>query len=453
MGGMNKELRMELAGVQKSSSVYVASLQHRLDELMAEVAHWKQNEVALGAHNAELAREKQVLAKRVSRFPDRFETGLAKLSTQSLKEDGIISTEIRAVRKIIHAVTKGLNIEIKDNTSTRSAGRIIILKGEVAAQLQIVDAVKNANYLTVAAMGQLIDISTTKSRFITVKEKLHVLGLTQAPNHTSEEQMAGWLNIIQEMDTAYNASPLGRMMTTTQRTLFQELKKRIDREIRFTESSANNTDSRNSRSCRNRNGTTSISSLGADNDAAANSGSAAAKERAEQVSSHGGVRLCGLMGMLLNNKDDKKGQQDSHGVYFCAHEHIGFALRFPDTSNTRYQCFSEVSVEVIVNLIDYRRLMQFIRDRKMSLAFNHLEKNIWTAINDLRTIIELIIMLWYGQNFSHPVMTALLAATSTVNLRPAARKEADDCPGREKTKTINKHPAAKAKSDAKKVRD
>ena len=80
-----------------------------------------------------------------------------------------------------------------------------------------------------------------------------------------------------------------------------------------------------------------------DNDAAANSGSATAREHAEKVSTRGAIKLCELMGMLLNNKDDKKGQQDSHGVYFCAHEHIGYALRFPDVSNTRYQCFSEAS--------------------------------------------------------------------------------------------------------------
>jgi hypothetical protein len=154
-----------------------------------------------------------------------------------------------------------------------------------------------------------------------------------------------------------------------------------------------------------------------DNAAAASSGSTAAKARAEKVSSRGGVKLCELMGMLLNNKDDKKGQQDSHGVYFNAHEHIGYSIRFPDTSNTRYQCFSLAAAEIIVNLTIYRQLMQFIRDRKMSLLYNHLEQNIWTAINDLRTIIELIILLWYGQNFSHPVMRLVRSLTSEGGLR------------------------------------
>lgn len=67
-----------------------------------------------------------------------------------MKEDGITSKEIRAcvrdivsesISQIIHAVAKGLNIH---DISTRSAGRIV-LEGGVAAQLQIADAVKNAD--------------------------------------------------------------------------------------------------------------------------------------------------------------------------------------------------------------------------------------------------------------------------------------------------------------------
>lgn len=91
-----------------------------------------------------------------------------------------------------------------------------------------------------------------ESRFITVKQKLLTLGLTQAPSHTSEEQMAGWLRLIKEMYAAYNASPMGGAYPEDFRTffvkitglmtdhaayqkklraLFLELKKRMDREI------------------------------------------------------------------------------------------------------------------------------------------------------------------------------------------------------------------------------
>ncbi|KAJ7679602.1 hypothetical protein B0H17DRAFT_1235013 [Mycena rosella] len=92
-----------------------------------------------------------------------------------------------------------------------------------------------------------------ESRFIDVNQKLLAVGLTQAPNHTSEEQLAGWQNIVDEMYEIYNASPLGKlhpedprsffvkatgMMTDDSadqeklRALFLALKQRMDREVR-----------------------------------------------------------------------------------------------------------------------------------------------------------------------------------------------------------------------------
>ncbi|KAJ7207649.1 hypothetical protein GGX14DRAFT_567593 [Mycena pura] len=103
---------------------------------------------------------------------DKF---VSKLMAQSLKEDGIISTEIRAcvqdivglgapvesVGQIIHAVAKGLGIEIKDNISARSVGRIIF-EGSVAAHLQIVDTVKNADHLTGGGDGTSPECKVTR---------------------------------------------------------------------------------------------------------------------------------------------------------------------------------------------------------------------------------------------------------------------------------------------------
>ncbi|KAJ7703412.1 hypothetical protein B0H16DRAFT_1347152 [Mycena metata] len=476
-------------------------------------------------------RKKEALSRKVSRFDNRLETGVAKLSTQSLLDDGAFSKEVRecvrdivsfgapvdSVNKIIHAVAKALNIRICDDISSRSVGRII-LEGLVGAQVQVVDAVKNTDHFTASGDGTSHKNLNYESRFIFVKDKLLALGLTQAPNHTSEEQMAGWMALIKEMYTAYNASPLGRqhpedfrtfyikitgMMTDHAadqkklRALFLEMKKRMDLEIRGERAllclSAPKlldviyeiTDAKiqavggmaawdaltaEERTRRNsalhaeltqkfgqaefekltpeeraealffhcggcfmhkdlnahrggvvrmiaawlKNGFSQpIILMNKDNAAAASSGSSAAKERAEKVSSRGAVKLCVLMGILLNNKDDKRGQQDSHGVYFAAHEHIGHSIRFPDTSNTRYQCYSLAAAEIIVNLPVYREMMQFIRDRKMSLAYTNLEKNIWEGINDLRTIVELVVLLWYGQNFSHPVMRIVRARSST----------------------------------------
>ncbi|KAJ7144105.1 hypothetical protein C8R44DRAFT_865099 [Mycena epipterygia] len=418
---------------------------------------------------------------------------------------------LEGVDKIIHTVAKGLNIHLKDSISTRSAGRIVN-EGGVAAQLQIVDAVKDAEHFTGSGDGTSHKHLNYESRFLAINEKLLALGLTQAPNHTSEEQMAGWKRLVDEMYATYNASPLGRahpedprsfflkimgMMTDHAndqmklRALFKAFKQQVDREVRgepvggmeawdalpvlervrvngtlhgelckrygqqefdgLPQEEKDEADFFLGGGCfmhkdlnAHRGGVERmmiswlkngfqqpVLLMNKDNEAAANSGSAAAKERAEKVSSRGGVKLCELMGMFLNNKDDKKGMQDGHGVYFNAHEHIGYAIRFPDMSNTQYQCFSEAAAEIITNLPVYRQLMEFIRDRKMSLAFNHLESNIWKGINDLRTIIELVVLLWYGQNFSHPIMRILRSSVGGLrNLwdqGPAIRKIIEHC--------------------------
>lgn len=151
-----QDLQKELNATRKSTSTYSASLQRQLDAALAELDNRKQNEIKLHARNLVLTRKQGALSKKVARIPNRIQMGVAKLSSHSLKEGGVISTKIRAcvrdlvahgaplegIGKIIHSVAKGLDIKINDNISTRSAGRIVI-EGGVAAQLQIVDAVKN----------------------------------------------------------------------------------------------------------------------------------------------------------------------------------------------------------------------------------------------------------------------------------------------------------------------
>ncbi|KAJ3873936.1 hypothetical protein F5051DRAFT_443773 [Lentinula edodes] len=126
-----------------------------------------------------------------------------------------------------------------------------------------------------------------------------------------------------------------------------------------------------------------------DNAAAAESGNASEKACIEKVSLRGGVKLTELMGLLLKHNNSKKGQQDRHGIYFEAHEHIGFFIRFPDTSNTRYQLHCDAAAEILVHLPVYREMLKFIRDEKVSGKFNHLEYNVYRALHNIPTLTEL----------------------------------------------------------------
>ena len=71
-----------------------------------------------------------------------------------------------------------------------------------------------------------------------------------------------------------------------------------------------------------------------DNTAAAVAGSSTACERAINVSGAGGVKATTLAGAIFNNKDDKKGQQDTLQAFLITK--LGYSISFPDTSNICY---------------------------------------------------------------------------------------------------------------------
>lgn len=58
--------------------------------------------------------------------------------------------------------------------------------------------------------------------------------------------------------------------------------------------------------------------------------SALAVQRALESSSRGGVKAANLAGAIFNHKDDKKGQQDIHRLFFMQHKG-GAMKKFPDT--------------------------------------------------------------------------------------------------------------------------
>ena len=58
------------------------------------------------------------------------------------------------------------------------------------------------------------------------------------------------------------------------------------------------------------------------------------KKRAADVSGAGGVKATSLAGAIFNNKDSKKGQQETLQAFLVLE--IGYTISFPDTSNICY---------------------------------------------------------------------------------------------------------------------
>ncbi|PCH40969.1 hypothetical protein WOLCODRAFT_16798 [Wolfiporia cocos MD-104 SS10] len=141
-----------------------------------------------------------------------------------------------------------------------------------------------------------------------------------------------------------------------------------------------------------------------DNDAAASTGGPAAKARAEVESDGGGIKTTKLAGAKFRHKYDKKGQQDSYRIFFEASSAVGTTVRFPDTSNTRYQSHCLAAEELLVHLPLYIEFLEAIRDKKDNHQFNHMEANLYKALHDIPTLTGLSVLALYSQAICHPYL-------------------------------------------------
>ncbi|EPQ53476.1 hypothetical protein GLOTRDRAFT_130812 [Gloeophyllum trabeum ATCC 11539] len=133
-----------------------------------------------------------------------------------------------------------------------------------------------------------------------------------------------------------------------------------------------------------------IKLMNRDNDAAAALGSSEAKRRADDVSEGGGVKTTKLAGSILNDQNKKKGQQDTFVYFFL----------------------------VELSLALYLTFLELVRDKKEKRNFNHMEANLYKALQDIPTITELCVLALYAQAISHPYIHCrqsdlLLAADAT----------------------------------------
>lgn len=145
-----------------------------------------------------------------------------------------------------------------------------------------------------------------------------------------------------------------------------------------------------------------------------------ASNHALEVSGRGGTKATTLAGMIFNHKDNKKGQQDTYQWYFFSV--LGYAVRFPDTSNTRYGSHCDAAAELLTHLPLYIEFLEFIRDRKDKAIFTNIEDNLWKALHCSATLTELSVLAVYGQAISLPYMAIVRGPTATnlgiLNLGP-----------------------------------
>ncbi|KAH8094872.1 hypothetical protein BXZ70DRAFT_1009820 [Cristinia sonorae] len=155
----------------------------------------------------------------------------------------------------------------------------------------------------------------------------------------------------------------------------------------------------------------------------------ASKAHAEKATEAGAVKLTSLAGAIFNHKDDKKGQQDTARNFFELH--LGYALNFPDTSNTRFQSHCRASEVITVHKDLFVTLLEQVGDRKDKMGLNHMEKNVLKGLQDVPTLTEVSVLALYSQAISRPYMRqvrgpGLVNALDLVPLHLQVKKHCQD---------------------------
>ncbi|KAF8146326.1 hypothetical protein K438DRAFT_1990862 [Mycena galopus ATCC 62051] len=132
----------------------------------------------------------------------------------------------------------------------------------------------------------------------------------------------------------------------------------------------------------------------------------AAVERAVKASQRGGYKVVSLCGDLFRHKDTKRGHQDLHRLYFskvkynATGEHS--TVKFPDTSNNRYNTHLHGGGELLTYLPEYIDFFNIIRDTKHISGLNHMEENALMGLRNDETICELVVMTVYKNAVPDP---------------------------------------------------
>jgi len=119
-------------------------------------------------------------------------------------------------------------------------------------------------------------------------------------------------------------------------------------------------------------------------------------------SDRGGVKLTNLVGALLRHRDSERGQQDRFRTF--SRTVLKTEVCFPDTSNTRYQCYTRAAAEILRHRELYLDFLTFLATTKTSTPgeLNHMEENIRRGITDRSTITEIVVLTLYGEAISIP---------------------------------------------------
>src|SRR6266498_3121473 len=136
-----------------------------------------------------------------------------------------------------------------------------------------------------------------------------------------------------------------------------------------------------------------------------------AQEQAPNRSTCGAIKTAQIAGAIFNHKDDKKGHHDFFRDWWK--KHVGIPFTFPDTSNNRFQSYCYAAAALLLYLQFVQQFLEHLRITRQNGKLNHMESNLWKALNDLPTLSELAMLALYGEAISYPYIKIICSTSES----------------------------------------
>jgi hypothetical protein len=88
---------------------------------------------------------------------------------EMLRDLQTLNVPVEKLNEVVHVVGRGFGLEIRDNVSTRTIGRVM-REGGVASEMQIVREID-------ASKGAFVNLPDTKTQFLTYMQDLRLVGM------------------------------------------------------------------------------------------------------------------------------------------------------------------------------------------------------------------------------------------------------------------------------------
>ena len=135
-----------------------------------------------------------------------------------------------------------------------------------------------------------------------------------------------------------------------------------------------------------------------------------AQERAFYKSTCGAIKTADIAGAIFNHKNNKKGHHDTFHYWWW--EYIGTPFTFPDTSNNQFQSYCDAAAALVLYKTEFLLFLESLRMNKQNSTLNHMETNLWNALNCTSTMTELAVLAIYAEAISYPYMKSIRNSTA-----------------------------------------